>query len=194
MYAPYDPGTPRLPQRQQDLEQAKALLKQAGYDGTLAVTLYTSEAIGSAAVSAAQVLAEQAKGAGVTVNVKKVDSGAYWNAGNYLTYTFSQDFWYTRNYLSQTGQGTMPKAPYNETHWKNDKWQAIVEEAMKTGDKTKRNELIAQAQTIEQNEGGYIVWSFNNQIDGYSSKLGGVVPNKSGVPLSSFHFNNFFFV
>jgi peptide/nickel transport system substrate-binding protein len=194
MYAPYDPGTPQLPQRQQDLEQAKALLKQAGYDGNLEVTLYSSEAIGSAAVSAAQVFAEQAKGAGVKVTVKKVDSGAYWNEGNYLTYAFSQDFWYTRNYLSQTGQGTMPKAPYNETHWKNDQWQAIVEEAMKTGDKTKRNELIAQAQTIEQNEGGYIVWSFNNQIDGYSSKLGGVVPNKSGVPLSSFHFNNFFFV
>jgi peptide/nickel transport system substrate-binding protein len=194
MYAPYDPGTPQLPQRQQDLEQAKALLKQAGYDGNLEVTLYTSEAIGSAAVSAAQVFAEQAKGAGVKVNVKKVDSGAYWNEGNYLTYAFSQDFWYTRNYLSQTGQGTMPKAPYNETHWKNDTWQAIVEEAFKTGDKTKRNELISAAQTIEQNEGGYIVWAFNNQIDGYSSKLGGVVPNKSGVPLSSFHFNNFFFV
>ena len=41
---------------------------------------------------------------------------------------------------------------------------------MKTGDTTKRNELIAQAQTIEQNEGGYIVWAFNNQIDAYSSE------------------------
>ena len=194
MYAPYDPGTPQLPQRSQDLEQAKALLKQAGYDGNLEVTLHTSEAIGSAAVAAAQVFAEQAKGAGVKVNVKKVDSGAYWSEGNYLTYAFSQDFWYTRNYLSQTGQGTMPKAPYNETHWKNDQWQAIVEEAMKTGDETRREELIAQAQEIEHNEGGYIVWSFNNQIDGYSSKLGGVVPAKSGVPLSSFHFKNFFFI
>ena len=84
------------------------------------MTLYTSDAIGSAAVAAAQVFAEQAKGAGVKVNVKKVDSGAFWNEANYLTYAFSQDFWYTRNYLAQTGQGTMPKAPYNETHWQND--------------------------------------------------------------------------
>jgi len=194
MYSPFDPGTPQLEQRAQDLEQAKSLLKQAGHDGDLEVTLNTSDAIGSAAVAAAQVFAEQAKGAGVTVNVKKVDSGAYWDAGNYLSYTFSQDFWYTRNYLSQTNQGTMPNAPYNETHWKNEQWQAIVEEAMRTGDKAKRNELIAEAQKIEYDEGGYIVWAFNNQIDGYSPKLGGVVPNKSGVPLSSFHFNNFFFV
>ena len=47
----------------------------------------------------------------------------------------------------------MPTAPYNETHWQNDQWLAIVEEAMKTGDETKRNELIAQAQTIEYERG-----------------------------------------
>ena len=35
---------------------------------------------------------------------------------------------------------------------------------------------------------------FNDQIDAYSAKLGGVVPDKSGVPLSSFHFNQFYFV
>jgi peptide/nickel transport system substrate-binding protein len=192
MYAPLDSGTPAdLPQRAQDLEQAKSLLKQAGYDGDLAVTLTASDALGSATVAAAQVFAEQAKGAGVTVSVKKIDANSYWT--DYLKYTFSQDFWYTRNYLGQTSQGTLPTAPYNETHWKNDQWQAIVEEAFKTGDKTKRNELISAAQTIEHNEGGYIVWAFNNQVDAYSAKLGGVVPNKSGVPLSSFHFNNFFF-
>jgi peptide/nickel transport system substrate-binding protein len=193
MYAPLDPGTPAdLPQRAQDFEQAKSLLKQAGYDGDLAVTLTASDALGSATVSAAQVFAEQAKGAGVTVNVKKIDANSYWT--DYLKYTFSQDFWYTRNYLGQTSQGTLPTAPYNETHWKNDQWLAIVEEAFRTGDKTKRNELISAAQTIEHNDGGYIIWAFNNQVDAYSAKLGGVVPNKSGVPLSSFHFNNFFFV
>ncbi len=193
MYAPYDPGTPDLPQREQDLEQAKALLKEAGYDGDLEVTLSTSDAIGSAAVAAAQVFAEQAKGAGVKVNVKKIDSGVFYG-DDYLSYTFSQDFWYTRNYLGQTSQGTLPNAPYNETHWKNDAWQAIVEEAFKTGDRTRRNELIGEAQTIEHNEGGLIVWAFNNQVDAYSNKIGGVVPDRGGVPLSSFHFNNFYFV
>jgi peptide/nickel transport system substrate-binding protein len=52
-----------LSQREQDLEQAKFLLKQAGRSD-LAVTLITS-AVATGSVQAAQVLAQQAKGAGV---------------------------------------------------------------------------------------------------------------------------------
>ena len=75
MYSPFDPGYPKdLPQRVQDYAQAKSLLKAAGYD-KLAVTLNTSNAVGSGAVAAAQVFAEQAKGAGVTVTVNKLDIG-----------------------------------------------------------------------------------------------------------------------
>ena len=104
MYAPFDPGYPKdLPQRAQDLEQAKSLLQQAGYNNDLVVELTTSEDIGSAAVPAAQVFAEQAKGAGVTVNVNKVDHVFY--GDNYLKWTFAQDFWYTRNYLAPDGPG-----------------------------------------------------------------------------------------
>ena len=66
---------------------------------------------------------------------------------------------------------------------------ALVLEAYKTADETKRNQLIGEAQKIEYDEGGLIIWAFNDQVDAYSEKLGGVVPDKSGVPLSSFHFN-----
>ena len=87
----------------------------------------------------------------------------------------------------------MPRAPFNETHWKNAKWLAIVKQAFRTGNKAKRDALIGEAQKIEYDEGGLIVWAFNDQVDAYSTKLGGVVPDKSGVPLSSFHFNKFYF-
>ena len=193
MYARYDPGTPDLPQRMQDLEQAKSLLKQAGYEG-LAVELVTSAgALGADEVAAAQVFAEQAKGAGVTVNVKKTDSGVFYGE-DYLSWPFAQDFWYTRNYLSQAGQATMPGAPYNETHWKNDKWLAIVKEAFGTVDEAKRNELIGQAQEIEFNEGGYIIWAWRNQVDAYSDKIAGLIPSKLGVPLGNFGFTGVYFV
>jgi len=194
MYAPFDPGYPsQLEQRAQDLAQAKSLLKQAGYGSGLTVTLTTSDAVGSGAVAAAQVFAEQAKGAGVTVNVNKVDPSVFYG-DQYLKWTFAQDFWYTRNYLAQANQGTMPDAPYNETHWSNAKWLSLVEEAFKTGDKTKRDQLVGEAAQIEYEQGGLLIWAFNDQIDGYSAKIGGLVPNKSGVPLSSFHFNQVYFV
>lgn len=174
MYAPFDPGYPKdLPQRQQDLEKAKSLLKQAGYPN-LTAQLVTSTAVGAGGVEMAQVIAQQAKGAGVNITVNKVDPGVFYG-DEYLKWLFAVDFWGTRNYLLQTTQGTLPTAPYNETHWKNAKWQALVEEAFRTVDDTKRNELVTEASTIEYNEGGYIIWAFNILIDGYSDKLGGLV-------------------
>ncbi|MFA4964518.1 MAG: ABC transporter substrate-binding protein [Thermoleophilia bacterium] len=193
MYAPFDPGTPDLPQRAQDLEQAKSLLKEAGYDGLTVELVTSSGALGADEVAAAQVFAEQAKGAGVTVNLRKVDAGVFYGE-DYLSWTFAQDFWYTRNYLSQAGQGTMPGAPYNETHWKNDAWLAIVKEAFGTVDETARNALIAQAQEIEYNEGGYIIWAFRNQVDAYSSKITGITQDKLGFPLGRWNFQNVYFV
>jgi peptide/nickel transport system substrate-binding protein len=194
MYAPFDPGTPDLPQREQDIEQAKALLSQAGYGDGLTVELVTSSgALGADEVAAAQVFAEQAKAAGVTVNVKKVDAGVFYGE-DYLSWPFAQDFWYTRNYLAQAGQGTMPGAPYNETHWEHPEWLAIVEEAFRTVDDAARNELIARAQEIEYNEGGYIVWAFRNQVDAHSDKIAGLQQDTQGFPLGRFGFKDVYFV
>jgi len=195
MYAPFDPGTPDLPQRDQDLEQAKSLLKQAGYDGNLTVGLTTSHAVGSGAVAAAQIFAEHAKGAGVKVNVDMVDPSRMFGE-DYLRWTFAQTFFYTRNYLANAAVCTIPGppwAPCNETHWRNERWLKLVHEAYRTVDAVKRNELIGEAQTIEYEEGGYIIWAFNNQVDAYSEKLGGVKPHKAGMPLSSWGFNRFYF-
>jgi len=195
MYARYDPGTPDVPQRDQDLEQAKSLLKQAGYDNNLTVELVTSaEALGGDEVAAAQVFAEQAKGAGVTVNVKKTDSATFYGK-DYLSWPFAQDFWNTRNYLAQAGQCSMPGAPYNECHWENPEWLAIVKEAFATVDDAARNELIGQAMTMEYETGGYIIWSWRNQVDAYSSaSITGVQTDKLGFPLGRFQFKDVYFV
>jgi peptide/nickel transport system substrate-binding protein len=193
MYSPFDPGYPKdVPQRVQDLAQAKSLLKAAGYSD-LTVTLNTSDAIGSGVVAAAQVFAEQAKGAGVTVNVKKLDSAVFFG-DQYTKWTFAQDFWYTHNYLTQATSASMPTAPYNDTHWKDTKWLKLVQEAFRTADDTKRNELVAAAEKIQFENDGLLIWSFNDQVDAYSAKLGGVAPDRGGTPLSSWHLNTYYFV
>jgi peptide/nickel transport system substrate-binding protein len=181
MYGPFDPGYPKdLPQRAQDLEQAKSLLKQAGYDNSLTLKLTTSTSVSSAAPAAATVFAQQAKGADVTVKVDNVTGDVFWG-DEYLKYPFAMDNWGTRGYLAQAGMGTMPKAYYNETHWDNPKWLSLVEEAYRTVDDAKRNELITEASTIEYNEGGYIIYAFDNQVDAFSKKLAGAVPDVSGL-------------
>jgi len=194
MYSPFDLGYAKdLPQRAQDLEQAKSLLKAAGYDNNLTVTLTTSDGVGAGCVEAAQVYAEQAAGAGVKVNVNKVPSSVMFGP-QFLKWPFAQDFWFTHNYLQTVLLLNYPTAPYNETHWKNDQWLALVNKALSTTDDAKRNDLVSQAMTIEHDEGGLIVWAFNNQVDAYSPKLGGVIPDQRGLSLSSLHFNRFYFV
>ena len=115
MYAPLDPGyNHALPQRHQDIEQAKSLLKQAGQEG-LSVQLTTSPVF-NGVVQAAEVFAQQATPAGVKVKLNQVNTSVFYGP-NYLKWPFAQDFWATREYLPQVAQGSAPAAPFNETHW-----------------------------------------------------------------------------
>ena len=182
MYAPFDPGYNKdLPQRTQDLEQAKSLLKQAGQEG-MTVKLVTSTSVSNNAPSAATVFAQQAQGAGITVKVDNVTGDVFWG-DQYLKWGFAMDNWGTRGYLAQTGMGTMPGSLYNETHWAdgNSKYMDLVKEAYKTVDDAARNDLINQASTIEYDEGGYIVYAFDNQVDAMAANVMGMVADFSGL-------------
>jgi peptide/nickel transport system substrate-binding protein len=67
VFSPYDPDFDHSLVREQDIPQAKFLLKQAGMEN-LRVTLVTSPVL-SGVVAMATVLAEQARAAGVTINI-----------------------------------------------------------------------------------------------------------------------------
>jgi peptide/nickel transport system substrate-binding protein len=188
MYAPFDPAfASSLPQRHQDIEQAKALLKQAGHQN-LTVTLTTAPVF-QGIVQAAQVFAQQASQAGVNVKLQKLDSGTFYGP-NYLKWTFAQDFWATRMYLPQVAQGSLPNSPFNETHWANPQFIKYINQARAELDLTKRKQILLQAQTLEYNQGGYIIPYFSNQIDAYSTKLTGFVEARSGFPLGQYWFKN----
>jgi peptide/nickel transport system substrate-binding protein len=192
LYAPYDPAyADDLPQRQQDLEQAKSLLKQAGREG-LSVELVTAPVF-QGIVEAAQVFAQQAKGAGVNVKVRKVDSGTFYG-DNYLKWTFAQDFWATRVYLSQVAQGDLPESPFNETHWEDPKFIDLIQQARAEVDEAKRADILHEAQTMQYEQGGYIIQYFSNIIDAYSAKLGGFVEAKCGFPFGNYWLKNIGFL
>jgi peptide/nickel transport system substrate-binding protein len=192
LYAPYDPAyADDLPQRQQDLEQAKSLLKQAGREG-LSVELVTAPVF-QGIVEAAQVFAQQAKGAGVNVKVRKVDSGTFYG-DNYLKWTFAQDFWATRVYLSQVAQGDLPESPFNETHWKDPKFIDLIQQARAEVDEGERADILHEAQTMQYEQGGYIIQYFSNIIDAYSAKLGGFVEAKCGFPFGNYWLKNIGFL
>lgn len=188
IYAPFDPCyNDALPQREQDLDQAKALLAQAG-QSDLTVELVTAPFY-LGVVEAAQVFAEQAKGAGVNVKVRKLNQANYFG-DNYLKWTFSQDFWFTRTFLAQVAQGNLPNAPYNQTHWNDPRWIKMYGEATAELNEEKRCDIVHQMQQLHWDEGGEIIWGFANQLDGYSTNVTGFEPAKSGIPLMSYGFKH----
>jgi len=192
LYAPFDVCyAKQLPQREQDLAQARSLLRSAG-QADLQIELVTSGAVGDGAVTAAQLFAQQAKGAGVDVRVRTVDSATFYGR-DYLGWTFAQDYWFTRGYLPQAAQGSLPNAPYNECHWNDPTFNSLICSARAELDTTRRSRLLQDAQQLEYDHGGYIVWGFKNQVDAYSNKVTGFVPDRS-LPLSSFQFRTISFV
>lgn len=192
MYSPFDPAyASDLPQRHQDLDQAKSLLRGAGH-ADLEVELVTAT-ISAGVVEAAQVLAEQARGAGVKINVRKVDTGVFYG-NDYLKWTFAQDFWYTREYLPQSANCALPGAIYNETHFADPKYVGLIAEARRTLDMARRTEILRDAQKIEYETGGYVIWGFRDQVDAYSTKITGFLPAKTGIPLGNYGFGAVHFV
>jgi peptide/nickel transport system substrate-binding protein len=187
LYAPFDEGyNSDLPQRTQDIDQAKSLLKSAGKEG-LTVDLHTTNGA-SGMVDLATVFASQAKEAGVTINVKN-DPNYY--GDDYLKLAFSVDFWGTRGYLNQVQQGSLPSSPYNETHWppasgEGSNFGDLYQQALAATDDAKRIEIEHEMQKLEYDNGGYIIPFFGSLIDGYSPKVHGFVPSKGTLNLTSF--------
>jgi peptide/nickel transport system substrate-binding protein len=187
LYSPFDEGYDKsLPQRQQDIAQAKSLLKSAGKEG-LNVDLHTTNGA-AGMVELASVFASQAKAAGVTVNVKN-DPNYY--GSSYLKLAFSVDFWGTRGYLNQVQQGSLPNSPYNETHWppksgEGSNFESLYKQALAETDASKRVQIEHEMQKAEYDVGGYIIPYFNSLIDGYSNKVQGLSPSKGTLNLAGF--------
>ncbi len=184
LYAPFDPAYLNPPQRTQDLAQAKSLLKAAGHEG-LTIDLQTSE-VATGLNEMCQVFAQQAKGAGVTVNVKVLDATTFNNG--FGKWTFSPDFWGTRLYLPQVAQSELKGAPYNECHWppQSSNFSSLYNQALAEQDAGKRTDILHAMQKEEFETGGYIIPFFDNLVDAFSKKVAGFGKNRGTLNLDSY--------
>lgn len=192
LYSPFDPAYAKhLPQREQDIDQAKSLLKAAG-QSDLQIELVTSTAVGAGGVESANLYVDQARAAGVKVRLTKADPNTFYG-DRYLSWNFAQDFWNTRNYLPQVASCALKTSPYNETHFDDPKFAALIESATRETDEAKRIELQQEAQKIEYDTGGYIIWGFKRQVDAYSNLVTGLKPHRY-LPCDAFGFKHASFV
>jgi peptide/nickel transport system substrate-binding protein len=192
VFSPYDPDFDSSLHREQDIPQAKALLKAAGQED-LTVTLVTS-AVATGTVAMATVLAEQAKAAGVTINLNNISPATFFSPKSYLVSDFSQDYYGYSPYLAQVAQcmlGSM--SPFNETHTDSPTLNRLYAQANSELNPATRKQIEYEMQVWDFNNGGYIIPAYIDSLDAYSDKLTGYSAAAAGQPLSNFDFQNWSF-
>ncbi|MFF4274205.1 ABC transporter substrate-binding protein [Streptomyces sp. NPDC001536] len=160
-----------LPQREQDLDKARALLKQAGAEN-LKVTLDTS-AVAAGFTEAASIFRDQAKKAGVTIDVKMGSKDSYWAdiLDNGTLSCYRSGAMPIEAHISQrllTGSTT------NATKWHHKDFDALYEQAQSTRDKTERAALYQRMQRRLYTEGGFLIWGFADWIIATAKTVKGV--------------------
>ncbi|CAG4901955.1 ABC transporter substrate-binding protein [Acidithrix sp. C25] len=187
--SPFDPYYDHSLTRQQDIPQAKHLLKAAGYP-ELAVTLVTSP-IALATVQMAEVFAQQASAAGIKVKLNDVNSTTFFGP-NYLSWTFSQDYYAYTPYLAQVAASLAKNSPFNETHWTNAHYNSLYQQANAEVNTQKRKAIAQEMMLIDFNEGGYIIPCFTDVNDAFNAKLAGFQTSVLGIPLNNFDFEQIY--
>jgi peptide/nickel transport system substrate-binding protein len=193
VFSPFDPDFDHALVRQQDIPQAKSLLKAAGQE-KLTVSLVTS-AISTGTVAMATVLAEQAQAAGVTIKLNNVPTSTFFGP-NYLQWAFSQDFYPYSPYLAQVSYSMLPVSPFNETHEDNSGYISLYNQANAAAPESSLyKELLYEMQMFDFTQGGYIIPAYIDALDAYSDKIGGYTRTSTaeGNPLSNFDVEHFYF-
>jgi peptide/nickel transport system substrate-binding protein len=187
VYGLHDPCFDTSLERTQDVEQAQSLLKEAGQEG-LTVELVTAP-IAAGAVESAQILAQQAKAAGITVNVRSTSPTAFF--ANYLKWPFAQDFYSYSPFMSLAAQTSIPGAPFNPTHYEDPKFTDLYDQVNATADQDGRCALMVDMQQMLFDSGGYIIPTFNKTLDIMSSKVNGFAEDAgTGIPLGNGDWEN----
>jgi peptide/nickel transport system substrate-binding protein len=166
-----------IPQRHQDIDQAKALLRRAGYPN-LRVTLNTSP-VAAGFVEAATLFAQQAKQAGVRIDIKTNPANAYFDPSLlYTKQSFAQTEW-NASTLSQFYNYALSAHPAdNETHWHNPAFWKLLQEAISATDASTARSRWFEVQEIQWNQGGYIMYANIDIIDASSLNVIGITPSR----------------
>lgn len=154
-----------------DPDRAKSLLKKAGMEN-LKVDLSASDAAFAGGVDAALLMAEHAKAAGIEINVIREPNDSYWD-NVWLKKPWCLCYWGGRPVADMFMSISLAAdAAWNDTHWKNPRFNELLLAARAETDDTKRAAQYAEAQQLVHDDGGQVVLMYNNFVGALSTKIG----------------------
>ena len=168
----YQFPNPNLEQHVYDPEKARVLLQKAGVEG-LTVPLHVAEAPFSGATNMAQLYAEQAARAGITIDVKREPDDGYWSSiwgkrpmfATKWSGRVNEDVMLSLAY-SREGLGT-----WNETNWDNEAFNKALIAARGERDDEKRKQLYWECQHLIAEKGGMVAPIWADFLDATSDKV-----------------------
>lgn len=158
------------PKHVYDPEMAKSLLKKAGLE-TLKIDLSVAEAAFTGATDSAILWKEHAKAAGIDLNVIREPEDAYWD-NVWLKKPFVASYWSGRptpDWMFTTAYAA--DAAWNDTFWKNPRFNELLIAARAETDDAKRATMYAEMQQLVHDDGGLINVVFNSYVDAHSNTL-----------------------
>ena len=172
LFNPADPVFDHaLPPVEQDIEQAKSLLKAAG-QSDLRVTWYGGHFF-PGAVETVEVLAQNAKAAGATINIHVVpDTTTYFSKYAFST-QFKFDYWTSAPIVLFWRLSVLPTGGINYSHYNDPKFNSLVASYVAEPDFVKAKEYMAEAQQIYQPDGPQAIYAYKNGVDAYNPKFTG---------------------
>ncbi|MDQ0470850.1 ABC transporter substrate-binding protein [Labrys wisconsinensis] len=158
------------PQRHYDPDRARSLIRKAGLDG-LTIQLSAADTVIAGAVDMAALFAETVKKIGVNVEVKREPNDSYWS-NVWLKKPFCMAGWGQRptpDIIFSLGYAA--GADWNESHFKNERFNKLLVEARAEIDARRRTDMYGEMQRLVSDEGGTIIPFFRNWVYARHSKV-----------------------
>ena len=165
-----------LAQRKFDPEKAKFYFKKAGLSNPN-IVLQVSDSVFNGAVDMAQLMKAACDSAKIPFDIKKEPADGFWS-NVWLKGPFVASYWGGRASATEMlAVAYQAGAPWNETHWRNDKFEKLLADARGEVDEVKRKPYIWEMQRMLQEDGGAIIPVFKDWLDAHHEKVGGHTPH-----------------
>lgn len=185
--SPVDPMyCDEIPIRPYDPDKARHHLKKGGVYGST-LTLHAGNAAHSNAMDLALELQRSARKIGMDIEIQRAPSDGYWS-----------DVWMQKP-MHMAGWNMRPtanillsiaahsEAKWNESHFKNERFDKLLVESRAVTDTAKRKEMYCEMQQLIRAEAGLGLPSFVDYLDAASSKVKGI-PDLPLGPLGGYSF------
>ena len=148
--APIHPEYAKIPDVPRNIERAKQLLKEAGFENGLE-TQINCVANPVWEQNSCNALAEMAKPAGINIKVNVMPGGSYW--GKWLTWPFGFTSWGHRPLgVTNLNKGYRTGGPWNESAHDNPEFDRLLDEAGGIANAKDRSVVMAKVEKTLQDD------------------------------------------